>query len=202
MAIFPRNPNDALDAAIAIQHAVALYNVHRARSDYQPISIGIGLHTGNVMLGVVGEAERMEGTVISDTVNLASRIEGLTKMYGASTVISENTLFRLKGLTRYTFRFLDKVRVKGKKDPISVFEIFDGNPHEIIKLKMATQTDFEKGLLHYHSEEFDEAQTHFEKVLAVDPGDMAAQIYLKRIYRFMQYGVPVDWEGIEALTEK
>ena len=83
-----------------------------------------------------------------------------------------------------------------------MFEIFDGDPLEIMQLKLDTQTDFEKGLLHYHSQEFTEAKAHFEQVLNCNPDDKAAQLYLKRAIHFMAYGVPPDWEGVEALTEK
>ena len=83
MALFPERPEDAIDAAIELQCTVELYNRHRNNSGYDPISIGIGIHTGSIMLGMIGEAERMEGTVISDAVNMASRLEGMTKEYGA-----------------------------------------------------------------------------------------------------------------------
>ncbi|MCZ0900792.1 adenylate/guanylate cyclase domain-containing response regulator, partial [Microcoleus sp. HI-ES] len=73
MALFPNRAEDAVQAAIEMQHQVKIYNRHRQNSGYQPISIGIGLHTGTLMLGTIGEAERMESTVISDAVNLASR---------------------------------------------------------------------------------------------------------------------------------
>jgi adenylate cyclase len=199
---FPGQSDHAIHAAVRMQQAVTEYN--RCCADYgtPPISIGIGLHTGSVMLGTVGEAERMEGTVISDAVNLASRLEGLTKMYGASIVVSDRTLFSLEHVLQYRFRFLDKVKVKGKREPVSVFEILDGNPEEEIALKLKTQTFFEKGLLHYHSQEFEESVSHFSRVIEVDPDDRAAQLYLKRANHYIEYGVPVDWEGIELLTDK
>ncbi len=202
MALFPGQPDDAIQAAIAMQKRVTEYNIKRIKDGRQPIIIGIGLHSGTVMLGTVGESERMEGTVISDVVNLSARLEGLTKLYGADIVVSERTLFGLERPNQYKFRFLDKVIVKGKSDPVSVFEIFDGSTDDIITLKMETQTDFEKGLLHYYSEEFSEAKTCFDNVLAISPEDKAAQIYLRRVKHFVEYGVPIDWEGVEALTEK
>ncbi len=199
---FPGQADHAIHAAVRMQQAVTEYNRCCAEYGTPPISIGIGLHTGSVMLGTVGEAERMEGTVISDAVNLASRLEGLTKMYGASIVVSDRTLFSLEHVLQYRFRFLDKVKVKGKREPVSVFEILDGNAEEDIALKLKTQTFFEKGLLHYHSQEFEQAVSHFSRVVEIDPDDCAAQLYLKRANHFIEYGVPVDWEGIELLTEK
>jgi two-component system sensor histidine kinase ChiS len=123
-------------------------------------------------------------------------------MYGASIVMSQDALFSLESPTQYQFRFLDRVRVKGKTEPVSVFEVFDGEPLEIVSLKLKTQTDFEKGLLHYHSQEFTQAKSFFETVLVENPKDRAAQLYLKRSIHFEEYDVPPDWEGIEALTEK
>ncbi len=201
MALFPRSADDAVQAAIAIQQEVAKYNTIRLDQDKPPIRIGIGLHTGNVMLGTVGEEARMEGTVISDSVNLAARMEGLTKTYRASVVISEEILSDLGELSsRYTTRFLDRVKVKGKQTPVSVFEILDAEPKDTVTLKLITRPDFEMGLFHYQYREFEQAKPYFAQVLAVHPEDDAAALYLQRIKYFMEYGVPVDWEGVVSIS--
>lgn len=202
MALFPGKADDAIVAAIKMQHEVECYNAERIQDGYQPIRIGVGLHTGNVMLGTVGEEERMEGTVISDTVNLASRLEGLTKLYGAAIIVSESTLFKCDHPNKYTFCFMDQVKVKGKKDPVSVFEILDGHTAEVLDMKLKTRPDFEQGLFYYHSQEFEKAIEYFKKVLEDDSDDKAAYLYIQRATSFIEYGVPVDWEGIAALTDK
>ncbi|MCG3207508.1 MAG: Chemotaxis response regulator protein-glutamate methylesterase [Anaerolineae bacterium] len=202
MALFPNEVEDALTAAIGIQQELSQFNRERQARGQEPISVGTGIHTGSLMLGTIGEQLRMEGTVISDNVNLAFRLEGLTKLYGASIVISQYSLFSLNQPNRYRYRFLDRVRVKGKAEPVSVFEIFEGDPQETIDLKQKTLTHFEKGLLHYHSREFDAAKARFARVIAANPADKAADLYLKRSEHFARYGVPPDWEGITALTEK
>lgn len=196
MALFQGPADEAVQAAIEMQQEVTRYNQELDQG--LPIRIGIGLHRGSVMFGTVGEVRRMEGTVISDAVNLASRLEGLTKMYGASIVVSEQTLFSLQRPAQYNFRFLDKVKVKGKKDQVSVFEIFDGDPQELITLKLKTRTDFEKGLLHYHSQEFREAINYFNNVLEINPQDRAAQVYLRQA----TYCLWIGWEKVKALTEQ
>jgi PAS domain S-box-containing protein len=202
MALFPEKPEHGLQAAIAMRQEMTRFNQQLQERGRQPVITGTSVHTGSCMLGIIGEAERMESTVIADAVNLAFRLEGLTKMYGASIVMSQDTLFNLNSPTQYQFRFLDRVRVRGKREAVSVFEVFDGDPLEVVSLKVQTQTDFEKGLLHYHSREFTQAQTFFETVLSQNPTDRAAQLYLKRATHFVEYGVPPDWEGVEALTEK
>jgi two-component system sensor histidine kinase ChiS len=199
---FPGQADDAIDAAIAMQREVVIYNRHRASCGYRPIQIGIGLHTGSVMLGTVGEEERMEGTVISDTVNLASRIERLTRMYGAAIIVSDRILFSLDRRLPYNFRFLDRVRVKGKDKAVSVFEVLDSSMPNQRDGKLATQDNFEKGLFHYHRGDFRRASRYFRRVVTADPNDSAAQLYLQRTNHYAQYGVPVGWEGIEILTEK
>ncbi|MCB0213230.1 MAG: GAF domain-containing protein [Anaerolineae bacterium] len=198
MALFPGDSDNAIMAAIAMQKAVGRYNVERQKQGDQSIKIGVGLHMGTVMLGTIGEAKRMDGTVISDAVNLAFRLEGLTKLYGAPIVVSEQTLFNLDNPSRYNFRFLDKVKVKGKQIQVSVFEVFDGSSDEIVELKLKTRTDFEKGLFHYHSQEFREAIECFNNVLELNPKDRAAQVYLRQATHCLWIG----WESVKVLTEK
>ncbi|MDX1520652.1 MAG: response regulator [Anaerolineae bacterium] len=202
MSLFPECAQNAVEAAVAMQQVVSRFNQENRRRNIAPIDIGVGVHTGNLMLGTIGETRRMEGTVISDAVNLAARLEGLTKQYGASILISENTLYDLDQITHFSFRFLDRVQVKGKHESVSIFEILDGSPQDVIDLKLETRTNFEKGLLHYHSKEFAEAKAYFDGVLALNGNDKAVHLYLNRINHFLEYGVPADWEGIVALSEK
>ncbi|MGD9122152.1 MAG: response regulator [Desulfobacterales bacterium] len=202
MALFPDCADDGVQAAIAMHAAVSEYNKERQKKGYQPIGIGVGLHIGDLMLGIIGHAERMQGTVVADAVNLASRLEGLTRVYGSSISISEPTLKQLRDPDRYKHRFVDKVQVKGKKDPVSVHEVFDGDPLEVIELKEKTKDDFEQGLCLYYDRKFSEASVKFNQVLEKHPEDRAARIYLKRSANYMVNGVPDDWTGVEILTQK
>ncbi len=196
MALFPTNPNDALKAAIEMQKNIRLFNNKRMKKNLDPISIGIGIHTGSLMLGTIGSEDRMEGTVISDAVNLASRIEGLTKQYGASILISQDTLFKIPDIEEYNFRILDRVRVKGKKDTVSVIEIIDGQSDFIIELFLQTKPDFEHGVHSYLMQKLIKAKDHFIKVLSINPNDKAASIYLTRTEYLLKNGIPPEWEGI------
>ena len=202
MALFPETVSDAVQAAVDMQKTVIAYNIRRKEKGYQPIRIGIGLHHGNVMLGTIGEAERMEGTVISDAVNIAFRLEGLTKIYGAAILISEETLFCLGENHPYQTRFLGKVQVKGKNESTGIFEILDGEQADLRALKLQTQADFEQGLAFYYDQEFGQAKACFNRVLAVNPDDRAVQQCLQNISMFDALELPTDWDGIIALTQK
>ncbi|HEY9708241.1 MAG TPA: adenylate/guanylate cyclase domain-containing protein, partial [Oculatellaceae cyanobacterium] len=180
MALFSGVADDALKAAISMQLHLADYNQHRINSGDVPISIGIGINTGSLMLGTVGGQSRMDTTVISDDVNLASRLEELTKFYGVSVLISHQTLARLQNPTAYCIRFIEQVTVKGKSKAVAVFEVFDGDELKIKEVKLATKSLFEKGLFLYYQQDFSEATKRFETVIRINPKDRVAQIYLER----------------------
>ncbi len=180
MALFSGIADHAVKAGIAMLQRLADYNQHRIKSGYGPLNIGIGINTGWLMLGTVGGQNRMDSTVISDAVNLASRLEGLTKYYGVSLLISGQTLARLHNPMDYCIRFIEKTTVKGKSKAVAVFEVFDGDEIQIKEGKLATLTIFEEGLFLYEKQAFMKAKQRFEEVLSINPRDTIAQIYLER----------------------
>jgi len=202
MALFPRSAEDAVNNSITTLQRVRTFNIEREKTGKPAINIGVGLHTGNLMLGIVGEQERMQGDIFSDAVNLTNRIEGLCKFYGASIVVSEITLDRLVNRGEYHTRFLGKVQVKGKDVPIALFEVYNGDAETIIELKLKTKADFEQGLHLYFEKEFADAAPFFKKVLKINPEDKTAKLYLERSAQFMVRGVAEDWEGVEAMESK
>jgi two-component system sensor histidine kinase ChiS len=155
-----------------------------------------------LLLGTIGDAERLEGTVVADAVNLASRLEGLTKLYGAGIIISEHTLKKLKDISKYSYRMLDRVQVVGKKESVTVFEIFDGEPDHIIRLKLETKPVFEEGVNYYHRGEFQEASRRFRDVLAMNGEDKASSLHIKRCDYFTEHGVPPEWIGVSIINTK
>ena len=122
----------------------------------------------------------MDSTVISDNVNLASRLEELTKFYGVSLLISHQTFGRLNNPTAYCIRFIEQVTVKGKSKAVAVFEVFDGDEPKLKEVKLSTKSVFEEGLFLYYQQAFSEATKKFEAVRKVNPRDSVAQIYLER----------------------
>ena len=179
LALFPQSngADMAVQAAIGIQKQMLEYNGHRAKVGYRPIDVGIGIHTGVLMLGVVGVHNRMQNTVISDAVNLASRVEGLTKAFGVSMAISGQTFQKLDHPEAYMFRYLGNVKVKGKGEPTRVYEILDGINETIMEKKMKTNMFFEQGLFNFVTKRYGDALEQFDKVLEILPDDKAAVIY-------------------------
>lgn len=179
MALFGEQADDAVNAAIAMLHILRNYNIHRDKHDYAPVHIGIGINTGEVMLGTIGGRSRMEGTVISDTVNLASRIEQLSKVYYASLIISEHTRQSLTDAGQYNIRLLDSVRVKGKTERVAIYEVFDADPPKLRAAKVATCKRFEQAVNYYRLKRYQQALVLFRRCLQQAPTDTSAQVYLQ-----------------------
>jgi two-component system sensor histidine kinase ChiS len=125
MALYDESVDDALSASIEMQEEVEHFNARRSRSGLAPVAIGVGIHRGPVTLGVLGEAGRLESTVVGDTVNLASRLESLTKQYHALVLISRPTFEQQQHPEGYRTRPVDLVRVKGKRQAVELLEILD-----------------------------------------------------------------------------
>ena len=188
MGIFDSCPEDAVAAAISMQKKLNTYNEGRRRAGYAPINIGVGVNTGDVMLGTIGDDFRMDGSVISDAVNLASRMESLTKLYRASVLISDNTFLALRDPTMYSMRIFDFLVVKGKSNPVCVFDIFDSDSPEVKEMKLATKTRFEEGLFLFLSKNFADARSILQEVLATNPKDKVVELYIRRCEHFERYG--------------
>ncbi|MCW6035293.1 HAMP domain-containing protein [Spirulina subsalsa FACHB-351] len=180
MALFSGSADDAVQAGVSMLKRLAAYNQYRCQRERTPISIGIGINTGHLMLGTVGGKRHMDGTVVSDTVNLASRLERLTRLYRVSLLISHQTFLKLSHRSEYGIRLIDRVIVKGKSEQVSVFEVFDADPPELYKGKQKTKTRFEQALLCYYMGDLAEAIQLFAQCLSLNPQDSVAQIYLER----------------------
>lgn len=197
MALFGENVDDAISAAVEMRMQLVSFNDERRGIGKKEISIGIGIHAGNLMLGIVGSEGRMEGTVISDAVNLASRLEGLTKVYGASIIISEDALIKLKNPLHFQYRFLDIARVKGKRDSVYIFEVLNGDDENIKKLKWETRNEFGKAVDLYRNQKFEQATELFQDILKKNPADMVARLYTERCQETLLKGLPKDWSGVD-----
>ena len=199
MALFLHSPADAIKAAMQMQKKLNKFNKTRAMEAKEEIRIGTGMHTGKLILGVLGDKKRMDANVVSDAVNTASRMEGLTKIYGASIIVSDDTIVKIKK-PDFNYRMLGIVLAKGKVHPIKIFELLNSKLSASDKLKIETRTEFEKGLEYYYNKEFVEAASCFKGVMQKNEGDKAAALYLKLSAQYMVSGVPENWDGTESLV--
>jgi len=207
MALFKTSPNDALKAAIQMQQALKEYNLYRKSNNRQPIKMGIGFHTGLLIMGIIGDDQRMDAATISDAVNTASRIESLTKYFKANILLSEESLrqvqsSQLEEETPFYVRYLGKVKLKGKREPIGIYECFNGDNPAIIAKKIDSQILFKKGMDYYLDKQFQKAVNTFEKILTINPNDLTAQLFYNKAQKYLSEGTPEDWTGVEVMTFK
>lgn len=178
MALFPYSADDALASAIAMLRALDNYNLEQKPE--QTLRIGIGIHTGRLMLGTVGGVDRMDGTVIGNSVNLASRVENLTKEYGVSLLITQQTLAGLDQIQDYDLRFIDQLKARGKTEAIALFEVFSADNPDLRMVKNLTKSKFEQGILLFKQAKYEEAGTLFQYCLTSHDGDRVAAYYLQK----------------------
>jgi two-component system sensor histidine kinase ChiS len=189
MALFPASADDAVQAAIEMQKNLLEFNQTRPQS--AKVRIGIGIHTGFLMLGTVGELRRMDGTVISDVVNAAARLETITKVFGCGIIISEETLDKLE--STFLHRSLGIVRVKGKRQAVAIYEVLTG-VDALDELKLQTRGLLEEALLQYQRNVLNLALDGFGKVLTINPDDQVAKVYAERTAQLQRDGKATSWE--------
>lgn len=188
MALFPGDPLDAVKAAIQILLELALLNDDRKNQGLPEVRIGIGIHHGETMLGTVGEEQRMDGTVISDAVNVAARLESLTKKFGASILVSEDTLQKAEQKAGHSFasRTLGSIRLRGKKQSLGVVEILDG----LRKAEMQDRLDSAPMILEathlMQQKEFEKARALLDEAARLYPLDRAPRLLLLRLKKMIQ----------------
>lgn len=198
MALFDGGIQNSIKAAEDIQWELEKYNERRITFGYLPLHAGIGIHSGDTMLGILGEEERFESTVISDTVNLSSRIQGLTKKYGARILVSLTSLMLHEDLDTIPYRILDFVRVKGKQETVMIAEVLIPDIDAISNKKIENREQFEAAIFDYERADFVSALEGFRAVFANNPEDLAAQIYIERCEYYQTAGVGEDWDGVSA----
>ncbi|MEG5064218.1 adenylate/guanylate cyclase domain-containing protein [Microcoleus sp. B3-A4] len=202
MAVFPDGVDDAIQAGIVKLDQLQKYNQSRKINGDIPLKIGIGIHVGDTMVGIIGDANRMQADALSDHVNLTARLEGLTKYYGVSLLISGDVVQRLSQPDKYHIRFLDRAIVKGRQEAITVCEVLDVEVEPVRSLKIHTLPIFEEGLQEYCQGNFAKAIVCFEQIVALNPDDKPSQLYLKRIQSLLANSIPANWNGVWKFTQK
>lgn len=195
MALFPGETKSAVKSAIEMRKELDTYNQHLQKLGRKPIDIGIGIHRGPLMLGIIGEEKRLEGTVISDAVNITSIIERLTTKFGASILITENILKDINNPEQYSYRMLGLVHIEGKEEPIRIYDFYHGDSDTVRKIKNKTKDLFEEGIMLYQDGRFYDARSRFAEVIRQHYQDEAAKIYFFLCEEYFKKGAPEGWSG-------
>ncbi|MCA9692042.1 MAG: response regulator [Nannocystaceae bacterium] len=195
MALFPESAHDAVAAADAIHREVVRFNSEQTGAT-EPMTIGVGLHHGSVLLAVIGESERLESAVISEIVDCAALLERLTKRFLVDTLASEPMLRTLPETDLHNSRAIGTVRFANATEPMTVYELFSSNSKSQRDLKHKTRKIFEDALESYNSSALEDARRGLEEVLNKNPGDLVAQRLLRRTRHFIGHGVPAGWSGV------
>ncbi len=199
MALFPNGPDGAVEAVLAMMESLDKFREELSEGGEWMIEAGFGIHAGPLMMGIIGEEERFEGTVIADAVNLASRIESLTKFYGVRALVSGDIKDQLKQARR--LRFIDIVNVKGKSHPVRLYELIaKGDP--AAQAKISSMAAYVRGFEEYRRAAFGEAAQSFREALTMAPDDKPAKIMLGRCLQMSELGAPPDWKGVTEFHEK
>jgi class 3 adenylate cyclase len=202
MAIFPVNAADALNAAIEIQKEIQDFNEIRKEKNKSGIEVGVGMHTGPLIMGITGDYDRMDACTISDTVNTASRVESLTKHYKASILLSDASLKQIENADIFHLRNLGFVQLKGKLSSINVHECFSCNTEMELQKKLETLSVFNDGVSFYLNKLFSNAHEAFKSVTEMDPNDRTANFFYNHTRQIIESGVVKEKSGVVEMEEK
>lgn len=164
------------------------------------LRVRIGLNTGLMIIGNMGSRERMDYTVMGDSVNLASRLEGANKQYGTDIMISEFTYEHVRDDVEA--RELDAIRVKGKAEPVKVYEVLARKSDGLPEKKRKVLEAYNRGLELYKNRRWDEAMETLTEALTYNPDDGPSKIYLERCQEFKENPPPEDWDGVFTMAAK
>lgn len=202
MALFPESPQNTLAAAIEMQQNIREFNSSQKSLNLPTIKMGIGMHTGPLIMGITGDKDRLDATTISDTVNTASRIESLTKYYKVSILLSETAVAYLPHPEKFHLRYLGKVQVKGKLSSIGIYECFSSDSRDQVIKKEKTLPLFNEGMSHYLNKSFAKAIKSFDSIIEINNQDLTVQFFLDNSARFLKNGVPESWSGVLEMINK
>ncbi|MGA0339276.1 MAG: response regulator [bacterium] len=209
MALFdqPGKPDaiearDAVRSGIEMQASLVRFNKLRAKQNYPPTNIGIGVHSGPVVIGTLGSDSRMDSTVLGDAVNLASRLEGLTKNYRLPMLVSEDSKNLISHLEEFNWRLLDRITVKGKSEPVRIFEVFNQYSDENYENKLKAASVFEEAMTPYLNQNWELAIEGFKDCEELLPEDASIEMHLKRAQSYQETPPAEDWDGVHRYFSK
>ncbi|PJZ71552.1 adenylate/guanylate cyclase domain-containing protein [Leptospira perolatii] len=201
----PRAEKEKFNSADnVLQSAIDMVKVLHSLGDsaYGAADLGIGINTGPLILGTVGSNRRIDTTVIGDTVNLASRVQSLTSFYKTRILITHHTFLRLNLLSEVRAREIDTVIVKGKTQPVVLYEVYEADPPEFAAWKDRVKDRLNEGISLYKSKKFRDSFLIFREMYKEHPHDSVVRLYAKRTKLFLKQAPSEDWDGIFRLHRK
>ena len=202
MALFPLPAERAVRAGVAMATALVEFNRESQRAGGPALAMGMGVNSGPLVLGTVGSADRLKCGVVGDTVNTASRIEQLTKRYGARFLIGEETRRRLGDDARFTLRAVDRVAAVGKAQAMTLYEVLDAEEPARRAAKEATIALLDEARELYARARFADAGRVIADARAIDSHDAVLDVLAARCSRYELDPPPPEWQGVEALDSK
>jgi len=194
----PDHPIKACRSALEMIRELKRLNEKWIGEGKQPMDIGIGINTSAMMVGNMGSEQRFDFTVMGDSVNLGSRLEGANKSYKTNIIISEFTFDRVKN--EFICMELDSVRVKGKTQPVRIYNLVGYK--DLPDIQETVVTEFNQAVALYKERKWDEAIHIFENITAMDPDLYAARVYIKRCLTLKKKPPSADWDGVYVMTTK
>jgi adenylate cyclase len=188
----PHHADQAVGAGLAMLQALEKLNVSFAKKGWPEVRIGVGINTGMMSVGNMGSRFRRAYTVLGDAVNLGSRLEGITKIYGVAMLVSEATAH---SAGRYHYREIDRVRVKGKAKPVTIYEPL-GLEEEMTREQLDRERSFQHFLFLYRSQSWDQAEEMLRRFLEEEPDCYLYKLYMERIAHFRENPPDPDWDGV------
>uniref|UniRef100_UPI0035944E9B adenylate/guanylate cyclase domain-containing protein n=1 Tax=Thiocapsa sp. TaxID=2024551 RepID=UPI0035944E9B len=202
MAVFDRGADAAVRAGIAMLRSLGDWARTRERQGQSPIRIGVGIATGEMIFGTIGAANRLTCGVVGDTVNLAARIEGLTKHYRLGLLIGGNTYASLDDPERYLIREINLVTVVGRETPVRLYGVFDADPEPLREQTLRTRDALSDGLRLYRAGDEDRAARAFSLCRDLAPDDPLPGLLAERCGRFCDRSAAPLLDGIERIGLK
>jgi adenylate cyclase len=188
----PHHADLAVTAGLRMLSALDDLNIDFAKKGWPEVRIGVGVNTGLMSVGNMGSRFRRAYTVLGDAVNLGSRLEGITKIYGVSFIVSETTAH---SAGRFHYRELDRVRVKGKAEPVTIYEPL-GVEEELTEEALERGRSFQHFLFLYRSQSWDQAEEMLKRLQKGEPDSHLYELYAERIEHFREEPPESEWDGV------
>lgn len=202
MALFPKGSQNAVRASVEMQKALQEYNKERETKNREPIKVGVGMQNGKLIMGITGDIKRLDAAIISDTVNTAARVEGLSKHYGTSILLTKECKDNLTNPEEFDFRYLGPVQVKGKQNSIDLYECINGDTKTLLEHKLNTLPTFNKAMNLYFNKEFAMAAVTFQQIFKKNTLDGTSKLFLNKSARLITQELQDNWKGVELMSTK